>query len=81
MNKYVKPVTRDLSDLTPALGLCSSGNEDGGCVATGSSAGGASGCGPGFLAAAPGGACHDGNGAVGSDGDGTCASGTGVFNI
>jgi hypothetical protein len=81
MKKYEKPVTRDLSDLTPALGLCTSGNEDGGCVATGSSAGGSAGCGPGTLAAAPTNACHDGHGAIGSDGAGTCGSGSGVFNI
>jgi len=78
MKKYEKPVTHDLSNLTPALGLCASGNDDGGCLVTGASAGGSGGCGSGTIAA---GSCHPGHGAIGSDGASTCNSGDGVFNI
>jgi hypothetical protein len=80
MKKYEKPVTHDLSNLTPALGLCTSGNDDGGCTVTGSFAGGAAGCGPGDYALAPGNACHPGSVAFGNDGGTTCNSGGAVIN-
>ena len=52
MKQYEKPVMRDLSNLTPALGLCSSGNADGGCKPTGSLAGGSQACQNGYDAVA-----------------------------
>jgi hypothetical protein len=41
--KYAKPVVQDFNDLTPALGLCATGNGDGGCT-MGNGAGGQQGC-------------------------------------
>jgi hypothetical protein len=41
--KYCKPIARELNNLTPAIGLCASGQADGGCI-SGSLAGGSDGC-------------------------------------
>jgi hypothetical protein len=58
--KYIKPIVRDLDNLTPAIGTCSTGAADGGCI-SGGSAGGALGCSTGAFASPPG--CHIGNSA------------------
>lgn len=47
--KYEKPVSQDFNDLTPALGLCATGNNDGGCV-SGNFAGGTERCSTGYRA-------------------------------
>jgi len=61
--KYQKPAMRDLNDLTPALGLCSTGKSDGGCT-TGTLAGGGQGCSTGNTAVGP--SCAAGNGIYGA---------------
>jgi hypothetical protein len=59
--KYRKPVTQDINDLTPALGLCATGNSDGGC-ALGNGAGGQQGCASGNWASGfPVGLCSTGS--------------------
>ena len=72
--KYEKPVVQDFNDLTPALGLCATGNNDGGCL-SGNFAGGTQRCNTGNSAT---GAvrpnCYNGGGAIFG-----CSGGSGVF--
>lgn len=60
--KYSKPIVRDLDNLTPAIGICTSGLTDGGCI-PGGSAGGVDGCKTGTSASTPG--CANGSTALG----------------
>jgi hypothetical protein len=71
--KYVKPIARNLNDLTPALGLCATGLSDGGCT-PGTGAGGAQGCATGTYATGAPGTCADGNNIYGPGS--TCTSGS-----
>jgi len=66
--RYEKPVAKELNDLTPVSGLCSSGGEDGGCT-NGGDAGGTEGCSNGTYAAPPG--CSQGANAFQDCGNGT----------
>ena len=61
--KYSKPIARDLDNLTPAIGICTSGLTDGGCI-PGGSAGGVDGCKTGTSASIPG--CLPGSTALGA---------------
>ena len=69
--KYEKPVAKELNDLTPVSGSCSSGGADGGCT-NGGSAGGTDGCRTGNFASPPG--CLAGNNAFAD-----CNTGSSVY--